>query len=86
VANPLPAPPAGGLTQGVAGTNDPGALVDAQPFGVATVSLLDVPTQRWLVYVPGAPALVNTLHSGWLAPTSVVTIRRVEGGASVAAP
>ena len=77
-ARVLPPPPPGGLTQGVAGTNDPAALASAQPFPVATISMLDVATQRWLVYVPGAPALVNTLHSGWLAPGSVVTVRRAQ--------
>ncbi|MDA0256972.1 MAG: hypothetical protein O3C25_04425, partial [Chloroflexi bacterium] len=66
---------------------DPAALASAQPFPVGTISMLDVGTQRWLVYVPGAPALVNTLHSGWLTPGSVVTVRRANSAPpAVAAP
>lgn len=74
--NALPTPPVGGVVSGLAGTNDPATLVAQQPFSVASVFMLDVPTQRWLVYVPSAPALVSSLRTGLLQPDSVVTIRR----------
>lgn len=72
----LTAPPSGGLTQGVSTTNDPGALAAAQPFPVETISMLDIPSQRWLVYIPGAPAAVSSLNSGSLAVGAVVTVKR----------
>lgn len=72
----LATPPTGGLTQGVTTTNDPARLAAAQPFAVETISLLDIPSQRWLVYVPGAPAAVSSLNSGSLAVGAVVTIKR----------
>lgn len=56
-------PPAGGLTQGVAATTDVEALIDAQTFAVSSVWLLDVPTQQFWVFIPGAPAFANTLTS-----------------------
>lgn len=72
----LATPPTGGLTQGVSTTNDPGALAAAQPFAVETISMLDIPSQRWLVYIPGAPSLVSSLNSGSLAVGAVVTVKR----------
>ncbi len=75
-ANALTAPPVGGLTQGVAGTTDPAALAAAQAFPVEAISMLDVATQQWLIYVPGAPSQVDTLGSSALTVNSVVTIRR----------
>ena len=85
----LSSPPAGGITQGVAGTNDPAALAEAQPFDVQSISALAAASQRWLTYVPGAPASVNTLHTGTLKVDSIVTIRRrgaVVARATVPAP
>ena len=73
--NVLPSPPQQGLTLGISGTNDPVALAEAQPFEVRSITLLHVPTQRQLVYVPGAPAVVQSLERGVLEPDSVVWIR-----------
>lgn len=72
----LPVPSRGGLTQGVAGTSNIPALIAAQPFAVELVMALDVPSQRWLVYIPGAPDWVNTLNAQTLRPDGVVTVRR----------
>lgn len=77
-ANVLPVPPANGLTIGVSGTNDPATLAAAQPFEVRLIVMLDVPSQRWLTYVPGAPAIVQSLGRGQLQPDSVVWIRAGE--------
>ena len=74
-ANALPSPPSNGLTLGVSGTNDPATLADAQPFEVRLIAMLDVPSQQWLTYVPGAPDIVQTLGRGQLQPDSVVWIR-----------
>ncbi len=57
------APPPGGISQGIAGTADVQALIDAQTFAVLAVWQLDVPTQQFRVYIPGAPAFANTLSS-----------------------
>jgi len=83
--NAFAAPSPGGLAIGVAGTNDPARLVARQPFEVASVFMLDVPTQRWLVYVPGAPAMVNSLRGGLLNEHSVVTVRRAVATPAVTA-
>ncbi len=86
-ANVLPAPPSGGITRGVAGTNDPAALAAAQPFPVQTMFVFDVASQQYLTFIPGAPALVNTLNTSTLGAGDVVTIRRaVTGGATSLAP
>ena len=77
-ANVLPSPPAQGMTMGVSGTNDPATLAAAQPFEVRAIITLDVPSQRWLTYVPGGPAIVQTLGRGQLQPDSVVWIRAGE--------
>lgn len=74
--NALQPPPVGGLTIGIAGSSDPAAVATAQAFAVETVSMLVPATQTWLVYVPGAPEIPNTLTEGALTPDSVVTIRR----------
>ena len=74
--NVFGAPAPGGVVAGLAGTNDPARLVERQSFQVATIFMLDVPTQRWLVYVPDAPALVSSLRTGLLREDSVVTVRR----------
>jgi len=79
--NALPAPPTGGLTQGVSATNDPARLAAAQPFPVESISLLDVGSQRWLVFIPGAPAIASTLSSGHLAVGSIVTVKAAAGAA-----
>jgi hypothetical protein len=87
VANVLAVPPAGGITRGVAGTNDPAALAAAQPFPVQTLSVFDVASQQYLTFIPGAPALVNTLNTSTLLAGDVVTIRRAStGGATSMAP
>ena len=70
------APPAGGLTFGIAGTSSPRAVVAAQSFAVAGVSAIDPTTQRYLTYIPGAPAIVNTLDDTTLRPDMVVMVRR----------
>ncbi len=74
-ANVLPSPPSQGMTIGVSGTNDPATLAAAQPFDVRAIVTLDVPSQRWLIYVPGGPDIVQTLGRGQLRPDSVVWIR-----------
>ena len=82
-------PPPGGLTFGLSGTTDPAALVAAQPFDVESAFILDVRTQQFLRYIPGAPERINTLTADSLRPDSVVTIRRRAtdvGTATLAAP
>ena len=81
IATAFPTPARDGLVLGVAGTNDVPALIKAQPFAVDVVMALDVSTQRWLTYIPGAPEWVNTLNRSTLRPTSIVFIRR-----SISAP
>lgn len=61
VANVAPQPPPGGLTQMVSGTTDIQALIAAQTFTVVAVWRLNVATQEFEVYVPGAPSIANTL-------------------------
>jgi uncharacterized protein YkwD len=85
-ANGLPAPPEGGLVQGVSGTNDPARLVDGQAFKVQAVWLLDVASQQWLSYVPGAPVAVNTLDGAVLTAESIVTVLRASTLAVAEAP
>ena len=65
-----------GLTLGVTGTNDVAALIKAQPFAVDVIMALDVSTQRWLTYIPGAPEWLNTLNRSTLRPSTAVFIRR----------
>ncbi|MEX2446138.1 MAG: SH3 domain-containing protein [Dehalococcoidia bacterium] len=72
----LDTPPPGGLTQGVAGTNDVGALVAAQRFTADLALVLDEATQYWYTYIRGAPDFVNSLDRSSLTPDSVVTMRR----------
>lgn len=57
------APPPGGISQGIAGTTDVQELIDVQTFAVLAVWQLDVPTQQFRVYIPGAPEFANTLSS-----------------------
>jgi len=81
-------PPPGGLTLGLSGTTDPAVLVDAQPFEVESVFVLDVQSQQFLRYIPGAPERINTLTAAHLRPDSVVTVRRraqSEGGGAALA-
>ena len=85
----LRVPPPGGLTFGLSGTTDPAALVAAQPFDVESAFMLEVQTEQFLRYIPGAPERINTLTANRLRPDSVVTIRRRatdEGAATLAAP
>ncbi len=72
----LEEPPTGGLTMGMAGTTDLDALIDAQGFDVSSVSLFHLATQRWLVFIPGAPDIVNTLTPSTMSPESFVAVRR----------
>lgn len=72
----LATPARDGLTLGVAGTNDVAALIQAQPFAVDVVMTMDVSSQSWLTYIPGAPEWVNTLNRSTLSPSTVVFIRR----------
>lgn len=72
----LPTPPPGGMTQGAAGTSDLAALLAAQPFAVELVMALDVPSQRWLMHILGAPEAANTLDARMLRPETIVTVRR----------
>jgi len=67
-------PPPGGLTTGTTTESDPAALVAAQPFTVTGVWRWDVASQRFLSYIPGGPAFVQTLTT--IAPGSVVMLRR----------
>ncbi len=70
---PLVAPPAGGLTVGAASTDDINALVELQTFHVESVWKLDVATQTFLSFFPGAAAFANTLTS--ISATDIVTLR-----------
>ena len=81
--NRFPTPPPDKLTIGVSGTNDPATLLVAQGFEVVAMLVLDVPSQQWLSYIPGAPAIVQTLGRGQLQPDSVVWIRAGTGPAVV---
>ncbi|MEZ4503865.1 MAG: hypothetical protein R3C39_14680 [Dehalococcoidia bacterium] len=74
VPNRFPTPPAGTLTWGVAGTSNLEALLAAQDFPVAAAFTFDAPTGTFLRFIPGAPAVVNTLRS--LTPDTVVRLRR----------
>ncbi len=71
----LPKPAPGGFTYGRAGTNNPVALAAAQNFAVQSVYGEDAATRQWLVYIPGAPAFVDTLV-GHLDPAALVIIVR----------
>lgn len=66
-------PPAGGLTQGIAGTTDLSALAAAQLFEVASVWKLDVASQQWRSFVPGGPAIANSLKS--IASSDIVLLK-----------
>lgn len=74
-ANVLPSPPSDGFTIGLAGTNDVETFIAAQPFEVRLVTMLDIPSQQWLTYIPGAPDIVQSLGRGQLQPASVVWVR-----------
>lgn len=67
-------PPPGGLVKGVAGTTDLEALAAAQQFEVESISALDVASQKFLRFFPGAPAAANTLTA--LDEDTPVTLRR----------
>jgi sortase (surface protein transpeptidase) len=75
-AKPLPKPALGGFTYGRAGTNNPMALAAAQNFDVETVYGQDAATKQWLVYIPGAPAFVNTLVGHLDQDALVILVRR----------
>lgn len=69
-------PPPGGLTFGIAGTSSPAEIAAAQAFPVAGISTIDPATQQYLTYIPGAPALANTLTEANLRPEMAVMVRR----------
>lgn len=76
IALALPVPPLGGLTVGLAGTNDIDDIITAQPFVVASLSTWDVQTQQWLTHIVGAPSGVNTLTEESLSASTPIFIRR----------
>ncbi|MEX2375339.1 MAG: SH3 domain-containing protein [Dehalococcoidia bacterium] len=73
---PLPTPPRGGLTVGIAGTTNLDQLIAAQPFAVDLVTMWDIEAQRWLMYRPDAPAFTNSLASGAIDGATPVFLRR----------
>ena len=75
VANVLPTPPPDKFTIGVSGTNDPAVLAASQSFEVKLVAMLDVPSQKWLTYSPGAPDFAQSLARGQLREDSIVWVR-----------
>lgn len=77
-------PPAGGRTLVTAGTADIQALIDAQLFAVESVWLFDVQAQRFLAFIVGGPAFVNTLTS--LSPTDIVTLKAAAGSPTNPSP
>ncbi len=78
-ANTLIPPPPDGLTIGVAGTTDPAVLTAVQLFNVQTINAWDVAQQRYDTYIPGAPAIVNTLTPQTLAAADFVWLK-ADGG------
>lgn len=68
-------PPAGGTTAGIAGTTSIEAIIAEQPFAVASLTVLDIETQRVLTYTAGVPAFVNTLTNTTLEADDVVLVR-----------
>ncbi len=72
-------PPADGLTLGISGTNVPEALIASQLFNTATMNVWNVQQQRYLTYIPGAPAIVNSLNSSNLRPTDFVWLKAAGG-------
>lgn len=73
-AGVFPEPPTGGLTSGTATTSSPAELAASQPFPVVAVWYWDLASQRFLTYIPGAPAIVQTLTS--IPGGGVVMLRR----------
>lgn len=73
-ALPLREPPPGGLTIGLASLTSPRAIVAAQPFEVASLSVYDTATQRFQSYIPGSP--VNVIGDDPLPAGTAVFIRR----------
>ena len=76
VAAVLTAPPAGGFTQGAAGTTDRQAFADAQTFTVAIMWRFDVATQGWLSFIPAtdgvaAPEIAQTMTT--MATTDIIS-------------
>jgi hypothetical protein len=72
----LTAPPAGGFTQGAAGTTDRQAFADAQTFTVVIMWRFDVATQGWLSFIPAtdgvaAPEIAQTMKT--LSATDIIS-------------
>lgn len=59
----------------VSNTDDPAVLVAEQPSLVSGVWKIEPLTQRWLVYIPGAPDWLNTLRTSNLHVGDVVIMR-----------
>ena len=70
---PFKEPPAGGITVGLVSAASPRSVVAAQPFEVASLSVYDFATQRFLTYIPGSP--LNAIGDDPLPAGSVVFIR-----------
>ena len=72
-------PPADGLTLGVSGTTIPEALIASQLFNTATMNVWRVAQQRYLTFIPGAPARVNTLTAANLNVFDFVWLKAIGG-------
>ncbi len=73
----LPPPSRGGLTVGPVGTTSLRPFVEAQRFGVASVWVFDVASQRFRTYHMGTPSMLNTLSlDAHIEPSTVVWLRR----------
>ena len=68
-------PPGSGLTLGVTGTDDIDLLLAMQRFEVQSISLWRVATQRYDIFIPGTPSIVNTLGANALRRTSIVWLK-----------
>ena len=73
--NVFAAPAPGKFRIGVSGTGDPLALIAAQPFEVQAIFKVDG-NGRWIFYLVGAPAFVNSLTEANLEPTDIVILKR----------
>ena len=86
IAGSFTTPRVDGITVGFAGTNDPQALVAAQPFEVKSLAVFHVATQSWRTYVPGAPAFAQTLTPLTLRTDSIVWAKRSSSTALNSSP
>jgi len=70
------APPAGGITIRIANTTSLDELIGSADFPVSSVSAFNIREQRFLMYIPGAPARVNTLQRTGLTSGTLVWLKR----------